>query len=183
MLMPCVACFLAASFVAPPMPDETYDDTEVVTNFPFAATCRDARVFSFSLELDATPSNNVEIAFGRDADADGELSRQEETLLVGWDCGEWKVVDCATGNEVCEEGTCGRTRLDWLVRFDADGVPGSLEATVGGNAAFADLAANPPRFVFSPDWNMVRVVGRGLDSLNPSVSGSIRQVPFAVRIR
>ena len=140
-------------------------------------------MFDFTLELDATPSNNVEIAFGRDADADGELSRQEETLLVGWDCGEWKVVDCATGNEVCEEGTCGRTRLDWLVRFDADGVPGSLEAKAGGSVAFADLAANPPRFVFSPDWNMVRVVGRGLDSLNPSVSGSIRQVPFAVRIR
>ena len=178
-----LSCLLAVVFSVPALPPVEYDDTEVVTNTTIHAIRSDARLFDFTLELDATPSNNVEIAFGREADADGELSRQEETLLVGWDCGEWKVVDCATGNEVCEEGTCGRTRLDWLVRFDADGVPGSLEATVGGNAAFADLAANPPRFVFSPDWNMVRVVGRGLDSLNPSVSGSIRQVPFAVRIR
>ena len=178
-----LSCLFAAVFSFPSLPPAEYDDTEVVTNGVIQAIRSDARLFDFALELDATPSNNVEIAFGRDADADGELSRLEETLLVGWDCGEWKVVDCATGNEVCEDGTCGRTRLDWLVRFDADGVPGSLEAKAGGSVAFADLATNPPRFVFSPDWNMVRVVGRGLDSLNPSVSGSIRQVPFAVSIR
>ena len=178
-----VAALLAVVFSFPALPPVEYDDTEVVTNTTVLAIRSDARVFDFALELDATPSNNVEIAFGRDADGNGELSRTEEGLFVGWDCGSWKVIDCATGEEFCEEGTCGRARLDWLVRFDANGVRGLLKATVGGNAAFANLAENPPQFVFSPDWNMARVVGRGLDVLNPSVSGSIRHVPFVLSIR
>ena len=84
---------LAASFAVPEMPDAEWDDTEVVTNAALPAVRADSRVFAFTLELDATASNNVEVAFGRDADHDGVLSRAEADLLVGWDCGEWKVVD------------------------------------------------------------------------------------------
>ena len=73
---------LAASFVAPTMPESTHDDTEVVTNFALPAICADSRVFAFALELDVTPSNNVEVAFGHDADGDGMLSRSEATMVA-----------------------------------------------------------------------------------------------------
>ena len=66
---------LAASFAVPEMPDAEWDDTEVVTNAALPAVRADSRVFAFSLELDATASNNVEVAFGSDADHDGVLSR------------------------------------------------------------------------------------------------------------
>ena len=102
---------LAASFAVPEMPDAEWDDTEVVTNAALPAARADSRVFAFSLELDATASNNVEVAFGRDADHDGVLSRGEADLLVGWDCGEWKIVDCASGDETIEQGTGGRVRM------------------------------------------------------------------------
>ena len=99
---------LASSFAVPTMPEVEWDDTEVVTNAVLPTARADSRVFAFSLELDATASNNVEVAFGRDVNHDGMLSRAEADLLVGWDCGEWKVVDCGTGDEVVEQGTEGR---------------------------------------------------------------------------
>ncbi len=114
---------LAASFAVPGMPEAEWDDTEVVTNAALPVVRADSRVFAFSLELDATESNNVEVAFGRDADNDGGLSRAETDLLVGWDCGEWKIVDCATGDETIEQGTEGRVTLDWRLEFNAAYVP------------------------------------------------------------
>lgn len=165
------------------MPEAEWNDTEVVTNAVLPTARADSRVFAFLLELDATASNNVEVAFGRDADHDGELSRGEADLLVGWDCGEWKVVDCATGDEVIEQGTEGRVTLDWRLEFNAADMPRSLSVTINDSAAFAALAANPPRFLYSSVWDTVRVVCRGMDYPSPSISGSIENIPLAIRIR
>ena len=41
------------------------------------------------LEADFTPSNAVIVAFGTDADNDGDLSPEETDLRVGCDCEEW----------------------------------------------------------------------------------------------
>ena len=38
------------------------------------------KVFAVRIELDATPSNGVDVVFGRDADGDGILSRTEEAM-------------------------------------------------------------------------------------------------------
>ena len=174
---------LAASFAVPEMPEAEWDDTEVVTNAALPAARADSRVFAFTLELDATASNNVEVAFGRDADHDGVLSRAEADMLVGWDCGEWKVVDCATGDEVREHGADGRASLEWRLVFGAANAPRSLSATADGRAAFAALAAHPPRFLYSPEWDTVRVACRGMDSPNPVITGSVENIPLAIRIR
>ena len=174
---------LAASFAVPEMPEAEWDDTEVVTNAALPAARADSRVFAFSLELDATASNNVEVAFGRDADHDGVLSRAEADLLVGWDCGEWKIVDCTTGDETIEQGTEGHVSLDWRMEFNAADVPRLLSVMINDSAAFAALAANPPRFLYSPKWDTFCVACRGMDSPNPVISGSIENIPLAIRIR
>ena len=88
---------LAAALAVPSMPPPVYDDCEIVTNCVFVASRQDAKVFSIQMELDATPSNGVEVVFGRDADGDGILSRTEEAMSVGYDCGEWKVVNLVIG--------------------------------------------------------------------------------------
>ena len=36
-----------------------------------------------------SPTNAVQVAFGRDADADGDLAPEETEVRVGCDCGEW----------------------------------------------------------------------------------------------
>ena len=48
--------FLATTFAVNAMPETAHDDTEVVTNHSFSAICFDSRVFSFTLELDASSS-------------------------------------------------------------------------------------------------------------------------------
>ena len=66
-------------------------DTEVSTNVPLSCAKENARHLLASLELAGTPSNNVEIAFGRDANTNGVLEVGEIGMTVGWDCGQWKV--------------------------------------------------------------------------------------------
>ena len=80
--MTLAATLLAAALVVPSMPPPEFDDYEVITNCVFDASRQDAKEFAVRIELDATPSNGVEVVFGRDADGDGILSRTEETMSV-----------------------------------------------------------------------------------------------------
>ena len=122
--------FLAAALAVPSMPPPEYDDCEVVTNCVFDASRVDAKEFAVRIELEATPSNGVEVIFGRDANGDGLLSRAEETMSVGYDCGEWKVMNIVTGDKFSCSGTSGRNALDWKLRLNRNRTPRSLAATV-----------------------------------------------------
>ena len=73
------------------LPASEFDDTEVSTNFTFVVGEGYNRRLVFSLEIEASPTNNVEVAIGCDADEDGLLSLDETALMVGYDCGEWFV--------------------------------------------------------------------------------------------
>ena len=77
-------------------------DTEVATNVTITAWQLRAEKFSFSLSSLATPSNNVEAAFGTDTDGDGTLSARETARVVGWDCGAWFVQKGMDGRRVSE---------------------------------------------------------------------------------
>ena len=59
------------------LPVSPYADTEVATNIVFGVGVAGNDVFSVSFELDASPSNNVEVAFGHDANANGILDDSE----------------------------------------------------------------------------------------------------------
>ena len=79
------------------LPPVVHADTETVTNVPFTAALDAAGRFRLSLSCLATPSNNVEAAFGVDRDADGVLALEETDCVVGWDCGAWFVRKDADG--------------------------------------------------------------------------------------
>ena len=64
---------LALPPVCPVLPPVAHDDAETTTNVPFAAWQDCAGKFRFSLTCRTTPTNNVQIAFGTDADGDGVL--------------------------------------------------------------------------------------------------------------
>ena len=124
---------------------------------------------SFDLVCRATPSNNVEVAFGTDANGNGVLEPEETDRVVGWDCGSWftrKGADGAcqmeNGEWKMENGGGPELRiLSWRVRVAADGTPSRFEATADGSPAFADL---PLESTYSPSWNLLRLTGRGLDA-------------------
>ena len=92
--LPAVAGFFiaAAAFAAQrnlptPGPSE-YVDTEsaanvAVTNWPGLG-----RRVKLTLSANFTPSNCVQVAFGQDTNADGDLAPEETHLVLGVDCGE-----------------------------------------------------------------------------------------------
>ncbi len=71
------------------LPPAQYADTETATNVPFMMGANGRHTFRFALSFAGTPSNNVEVALGVDANSDGMLSAGETELVVGWDCGRW----------------------------------------------------------------------------------------------
>ena len=181
--MTMVSMLVAAALAVPAMPAPEHDDCEVVTNCMFDASRRDGMVFSLRMALDAAPSNGVEIVFGRDADGDGVLSRTEEALAVGCDCGTWKVIRCDTGDETACAGAFGRVALDWKLRLDGNGAPWSLEAAVDGQPVFAPLRQAPPPYLFDPAWNAAKVLRRGPDDPHPHVSCALDADPIVLFVR
>ena len=68
-----------------------FADTEVSTNVPCALDLPSLKEYRIGLGLVGTPSNNVEVALGHDADGDGVLSLDEAAISLAWDCGEWSI--------------------------------------------------------------------------------------------
>ena len=82
------AAVRAAEVRGPPIP--AHLDTESVTNAPILPPrMARARIFRASVSLWATPSNNIEIAFGSSHNADGVLLPGDESLAFGWENGAW----------------------------------------------------------------------------------------------
>ena len=171
-LLFCAGAALAAwarTVVPASLPPVTHADTEVSTNVPFATALDAAGRLSFDLVCRATPSNNVEVAFGTDANGNGVLEPEETDRVVGWDCGSWftrKGADGAcqmeNGEWKIENGVEPEVRtLSWRVRVGADGTPSRFEATADGTLVFADL---PLESTYSPSWNLLRLTERGLDA-------------------
>ena len=140
----------------PALPTSEFADTEVSTNFMFAVGDGSNRRLVFSLELQASPSNTVEVAIGCDANGDGHLSIDESDLTVGYDCGEWFVrsaaKDIVTYSDVADTGTFRRT---YEVR----------------------------RRHIDPSWNLVKVTRRGLGTSNENVSFVFVESGFGLTIR
>ena len=171
---------LALPPVRPVLPPVEYLDTETVTNVPFAAWQDHLRHFTFKLAFNATPSNNVEMAFGTDGATgttgvppvggsgvppveDGTLSPDECDLVVGWDCGAWFVEDGATGERVtaAPTGGCGAHELVVRVRLGRGGAIDDVRFLDNGAEFFAELAASKPPWLHASGWNRLRLVGRG----------------------
>ncbi len=79
----------AETVAVPRLPPPVFADTEVSTNMPLREWKRGNGVFTTTLTAPMTSTNNVELAFGLDADGDNGLSYQETAFIVGWDCGDW----------------------------------------------------------------------------------------------
>ena len=135
-------------------------DTEAVTNVAFAVG--NSSVVNMRMLLNARNDNNAEVIFGYDADNDGALSADEELLLVGWDCGSWKAVDCRdqTSTTVVP-GDANNNRAYWRIRSDAGGVTLELNGartrfatTTECNLQSCNMAKGICRGVVSPDLNM-----------------------------
>ena len=186
----CISCFVlaanlmlsASSLVLPPA---QYADTETSTNMPFAVGASGAGRFTLSLSCLATPSNNVEVAFGYDADNDGILELGEMAFTVGWDCGAWFVRQGCDGIRIEEPffSTNAVKTLSLGLRFGASGQPRRLAAAADGQPVFSAFAAAPPEWLNLRPCNRLRLTGRGLDGHGESFETSTTIDAIAIRYR
>ncbi len=178
-----VVVVLAASALT--LPPVVHYDTETSTNMPFAIDSSGAGRFTLSLSCIATPSNNVEAAFGYDTNLDGILDLGEMAFTIGWDCGAWFVRQGCDGIRIEEPyaSTNDVKTLSLNLRFGASGQPRRLEAAADGQPLFSAIAAAPPEWLNIRRCNRLRLTGRGLAGHGESFEVGITIDAIAIRYR
>lgn len=178
----------ANTLTAPELPAPVFADTEVSTNVAMMAWAENSRRFLMTLQFDATPSNNVQVAFGADESPDGNLSDEETGLALGWDCGKWFVALDAVTNRFTASPTDPSTRkeLTLRMRLGADGVPRTVELTEGNTPlAFSgsSFLPVPPAWMYSKDWNRLKIIARGTDARNERIMVQLTNDAFLLLLR
>ncbi|MBR4617681.1 MAG: hypothetical protein IKO55_18895 [Kiritimatiellae bacterium] len=186
LLVGCLAAVVAnASAVRlDQLPLGEYADTESTTNVPFAFGQLGARNFQFEMSFAATPSNNVQLAFGRDADSDGVLSLEETDMTFGWDCGEWRIANGETGETLSSAAatTNDVKALTWDLLLRR-GRPRRLAVSENGIAVFPECSGAPGQWFFSPEWDMLRLAVRGVDAPQESVGVGMKISGYKINLR
>lgn len=143
-----------------------FPDPETSTNVFFNVTRNDTRRFGVTLELTGSVSNCVDVAFGQDANGDGDLAPEESDLVLGWSGGRWTFEDVAADRRYEEPAaeTPGVRQISLSVVMNGDLVPVRAGITNETGACFSEIAAGAPRWFFRPEWNLMKVTRRGLDA-------------------
>ena len=140
----------------PPLPFDASALSEATTNIPFSVNFETMSRIEFTLALDASPTNCVEVAIGRDANGDGALGLDEDDLSFGFDCGRWfgcaATADSQTEENVPTDGRIERTFVLKRPKMDAA-------------------------------WNLVRVTRRGVAEVGEVVLVEGKRPGVALEIR
>ena len=168
-----MSLLVLALCVAGGLPPWETVDTEVSTNCPFAVEKANVKHLRIGLDCIGTPSNNVQVAFGRDANTNGVLEVGEAGFAVGWDCGAWVLRDSGT-NEWCAASVT--TNVQKSLAFDlgvARAKPRRLSATENGEALSWDVPERLPRSLYCNEWDTLRLTVRGIDPPEESVQAQV----------
>ena len=138
------------------LPQSEYADTEVSTNIAFVVERPAMTRIEFTVALDATPTNNVEVAIGTDANSDGNLAVEEAAYVFGYDCGAWFARSAG---------------LEGL---------GSLEGLGGGRVEKTFVLKKRQ---LDTAWNLVKVTRRGWGSTCELVEAKGRKPGFKLEVR
>ena len=149
---------LAAALNVGSLPPIEHIDCEVSTNIVLA-TSPDMSEMEFTLSLFSTPSNVVEVAFGTDADLDGDISRKETELVVGSECGVWQIVDSNGGNKYIYAESLGDNEFKWNAWMPKDQDSKRINIWLNGQPVFARLP--PDILVFKRGWTHFKIISRG----------------------
>ena len=146
----------------PGLPQSAFADTEVSTNIVFVVERPVMTRIEFTVALDATPTNNVEVAIGTDTNSDGNLAVEEAAYVFGYDCGAWFARSA---------GLEGLGSLECL---------GSLEGLGGGRVEKTFVLK---RRQLDTAWNLVKVTRRGCGAVCELVEANGRKPGFKLEVR
>lgn len=150
----------------PRLPEPVTADREVSHTFTLTPWQKEqTRLFRIEISFEATPSNSVQLALGRDTLSDGQaLDATETDLCLGWDSGEWFLQPQGLRERYTVSSACdGSTTLRMDVRLSRDG--SYLAPTFTdhkGLVVFDNLVLTPTPTWLKPEyWNSLRVTVRG----------------------
>jgi hypothetical protein len=89
----------------------------------------------------------------------------EVEMRLGWDSGAWFLEGGTNRLEAAVAEPPTPARLELSLRVDERGAP-----VAGSCGAFTNLPARPPSWLFSREWNAVRLAVRGFGPREESVS-------------
>lgn len=150
----------ALAVTVEPLPPSGYADTEVSTNVHYEVTLTNVTRMAFVIALEATPTNNVEVAIGTDANGDGNLSVEEEAYAFGYDCGTWF---CRARNEN---------------KVETAAVGPSLQPQTRQSHTFI-----LKRRKLDTAWDTVKVTRRGFGDVGELVTAEGRYPGFKLEVR
>jgi len=179
MLLLCPWTALAG--MLPQLPPPTYADCEVSTNLAFSTGDADKRFLTVELQVDATSTNALQVAFGVDANSDGCLAPDETQMRLGWECGAWFVQDERSEWSRRWQKDAAVRCLSYRLRYNWRRQPISLEVKDGGQLIYA--SRDLPLTLFNSNWNCLRVTARGLPFPEEIVSVRNSNDATTVRIR
>ena len=183
----CLPVISALAWQTPvgPAPTPMFDDMERSTNAPISPEAiQQCRVFECSLSLLATTSNAVEVAFGTSRNGDGILHHGDETFAVGWEGGAWFIASATNRIYSVQQEGAARRSLSLTLHLSEDGVPRSLSLSATDTEnAFPSLINSPPIWMFSREWDAVRLTVRGVDEADEAATVRFGPNPVFIILR
>ena len=189
-----MACFLAVAMpfaalartiLVPTQPLSPYLDTEVSTNVPINKA--DISYSDLNFRFDGTPTNNLELAFGTDANTNGVLDAEEVGARFGWRAGRYFIENAQTGEllggDVLNPTQSFSVDMHLEVRYSSQQVRKVVVSGVNA-AEFGALATNvPPAWIWRRGWNLMRATRRGTEPPSDWIEYSASHRGFAIRMR
>ena len=168
----------ALAVMVEPLPPSEYADTEISTNIAFVVDRTEMTRIEFTVALDATPTNNVEVAIGTDGNGDGNLSVEEAAYVFGWDCGRWFVRDQV---KVRGEGE------QWILSSYSAGQP-EQESNILCSPSPSTFTYSSHTFILKKRkldtaWDLVKVTRRGCGAVCELVKADGRKPGFKLEVR
>ena len=166
----------ALAVTVEPLPPSEYADTEVSTNMAFVVDRTEMTRIEFTVALDASPTNNVEVAIGTDENGDGNLGVDEAAYTFGYDCGKWfKRSKSEVVVEQWNSSTCsaGQPEQEGNV----------LCSTSTSNFDYSSHTFILKKRQLDTAWNLVKVTRRGCGAVCELVKAEGRKPGFKLEVR
>ena len=166
-------------------PASPYADTEVSTNVVLKTGRSDVREVKLHLQLEGTPTNDLEVAFGCDVNTNGVLDVSEVETVYGWRGGRYFIENVRAWERFETEAAVSAMYgvIDVQLKNDRNYTPALFTATCGVERAFIEFETNPPAWLFRRGWNMMRVVRRGTGVPSEWVSCTVNHEFFYIHLK
>lgn len=175
----------ARTITVPALPVSPYPDTEVSTNVVLHGNRTDTRKLDVHFQFEGTPTNCLEVAFGRDTNTNGVLDVAEIETVYGWRAGRYFIENVRAWERHEAPAAANTTDgvIDIHLEIAPSFVPKRFTATCGGKSAFAQFAEQPPPWLFRADWTHARVTRRGRSFPSEWVRCEVGYTTFVLKFR